>query len=256
MKASIMAHLVASYPTAEQSLVVARALIDAGVSALEIQFPYSDPTADGPAIQEACGTALRNGFRARDGFDLVSRLASESDTPIFIMTYGSMPYTLGIPRFSRLARDAGATGLIVPDLPPDCDEGLYGAGRGAGLAVVPVLVPTASEERIAAAEAVGPEYIYCALRTGTTGSRTEIGDENLAFLERIRKSGAKVMAGFGVQARDQVEALAHSVEYVVVGSAIVRTVAQYASASRSTEETLAGAVRQFAAGLVHGPRES
>jgi tryptophan synthase alpha chain len=251
MEARIMAHLVAGYPTFDRSLLVARALLDAGVAALEIQLPFSDPTADGPVIQEACGAALRNGFRAAAGFELVQAVAAESTRPIFVMTYGSVPYAMGIERFVERARAAGAEGVIVPDLPPDSDEGLYDTSRRFGLAGVPVLVPTATDERIAATEAVRPQWVYCALRTGTTGSRTDIGEENLAFLRRIKPSGAQVMAGFGVQARDQVEALAPNVDFIVVGSAIVRVVAEHGG-DRDTDSPLYRAVHGLARELVSG----
>lgn len=247
MDARVMAHMVAFYPTREESFTVAQALVEGGAAALEIQFPFSDPTADGPAIQEACGTALKGGFHVSHGLDLVKRVRELTDIPIFIMTYASVPYAVGIERFVERAHTAGATGLIVPDLPPDSDEGLYAAGRRSGLDVVPVLVPTAAEERFAAVEQVEPRYLYCALRTGTTGTKTTIGTENLDFLERARGTGAGIMAGFGVQERDQVEALSEHVDYIVVGSAIVRTVSAHAGSDRLYE-----AVRAFTRRLVSG----
>lgn len=242
--ASIMAHLVAGYPSYEQSLAVGGELAAAGVSFLEVQFPFSDPTADGPSIQAACTRALDEGFRTKDGFELVSSLSGAAgepggggaDTPpgagpatapplVFIMTYASIACAHGVERFAERAAAAGAHGLIVPDLPPDYDEGLYAAGREAGLHVVPVLVPSASQKRIDTALATRPRYVYAALRKGTTGARTEIGAENIGFLEELRQAGVHVMAGFGIRQRDQVEALDGHAHTVVVGSAFVDTIA-------------------------------
>jgi tryptophan synthase alpha chain len=235
-----MAHLVAYYPSAPASLAVGRELIDAGVSFLELQFPFSDPTADGPAIQAACTSALEAGFRTEYGFEMVHTLTAESDVPLFIMTYASVAVAHGIEWFVGKAADAGASGLIVPDLPPDYDEGLYDAGAAAGLHVVPVLVPTAAPGRIDAALARRPAYVYAGLRKGITGAATEIGEDNLAFLARVREAGVHVMAGFGIRSREQVEALGGYADTVVVGSAFVETVAR------------GGSVRAAARGLVYG----
>ena len=221
----ILAHLVAGYPSAEASLTVGRALLDAGVWGLELQLPFSDPTADGPVIQEACSDALAAGFRVDDGLALLAELRSRTDAPLFVMSYASIPVRRGVERFVREATEAGATGFIVPDLPPDSDEGLYETARAYGAPALPVLVAGMAERRTEAALARDPEYLYVALRRGTTGSRTELGEENISFLRRLAESKARLMAGFGIRDRDQVEALDPWVHSVVVGSAFVREVA-------------------------------
>ncbi|MGM0675583.1 MAG: tryptophan synthase subunit alpha [Spirochaetota bacterium] len=239
--ASIMSHLVAHYPSGPASLEVARELTEAGVSFLELQFPFSDPTADGPAIQAACTTALEAGFRTELGFEMVETLNRETEVPIFIMTYASIAVAHGVEWFVARARDAGAHGLIVPDLPPDYDEGLYAAGRNAGLHVVPVLVPSTPSRRVEAALAAEPAYVYAALRKGITGSRTEVGPENIAFLEQLRARGVHVMAGFGIRTREQVEALSDHADTVVVGSAFVDAIASGTSVSGTARELVWGA---------------
>lgn len=220
----IMAHMIPWYPDAETSFRVAQALLDAGVGYLEVQFPYSDPTADGPAIQKACSDALGAGFRVAEGFTFLERIRAYRDTPLFLMSYAGLVYRRGVDEFVRRAADHGVTGLIVPDLPPGSDEGLYDAAARHGISAVPVLVVGARPGRIAAAAATNPAYIYAALRSGITGERTVIGRENLDFLDRLRPLGAELMAGFGVQAADQVQALAGHVQTVVVGSAFVRAI--------------------------------
>jgi tryptophan synthase alpha chain len=236
-----MAHLVAYYPTGPASLEVGRELIRSGVSFLEVQFPFSDPTADGPAIQAACTQALDAGFRSRHGFEIVSALAADDGPPVFIMTYASMVVAHGVEWFADRAARAGAAGLIVPDLPPDYDEGLYDAGRSAGLYVVPVLVPSAAPARVEAALATSPRYIYAALRRGITGAATEIGEENIAFLESLRSHGVHVMAGFGIRSRKQVEALQGHADTVVVGSAFVDMISRGDSVAPLARELVSGA---------------
>ncbi len=182
----VMAHFVSHYPNREQSDAVAQALLDAGVGALEVQFPFSDPSADGPAIQQACQRALDAGFRVADGFSQVSRVAASANVPVYLMSYASIPFRIGTREFCRRAADAGVRGLIVPDLPVDVDEGLWEAADVAGVEVTPVVVSPAPEIRLRALEARGPKSVYVALRRGITGSRTELSEEALQLLTRIR----------------------------------------------------------------------
>ncbi|TVQ36204.1 MAG: tryptophan synthase subunit alpha [Spirochaetaceae bacterium] len=249
-----MAHMIPWFPDRERSFTIARALLDAGVGYLEVQFPYSDPTADGPAIQKACADALDAGFRVADGFEYLERLRAHRDVPIFLMSYAGLVYRRGVAEFVRRAADHGVTGLIVPDLPPGSDEGLYEAAQRYAISAVPVLVVTARQARIDAVAAVRPAYIYAALRSGITGRRTVIDSDSLAFLDRLRPIGAELMAGFGVQSAEQVQALAGHVETVVVGSAFVRVVEDVlsrrpAEAARHTD-TLYEAVHAVARELV------
>ncbi len=222
--ARVMAHLVAGFPDMEESLQVARALFEGGCDCLEVQFPFSDPTADGPWIQKACHSALRAGFRVADGFRLIGEIARLAPVPVFLMSYASPVIARGVDAFVDEARRAGAVGLIVPDLPVDADEGLYALGRAAGLHVVPVVVPGIREERLRLVAATGTEYLYAALRAGITGATTRLGEENFDFLRRLARLGRRVIAGFGVNAREQVAALAPHVHAVVVGSAFVREI--------------------------------
>jgi tryptophan synthase alpha chain len=167
---------------------------------------------------------LRAGFRVADGLHLVEEIARLSPRPVFIMSYANLVFVRGVERFLGEAGQAGARGLIVPDLPVDADEGLYALGRRAGLAVVPVVPVGVRPERLRAAGATGAEYLYVALRPGITGAYTAIGEENLAFLRQAAAFGMKLIAGFGISSREQVEALAPHVHQVVAGSAFVREI--------------------------------
>lgn len=247
----IMAHLVSHYPDPRRALAVARGLVEGGAAYLEVQFPFSDPTADGPTIQQACHHALEAGFTVAEGFRFVSDVAAIAreagrDVPIFLMTYASLLYARGVEAFMRAGVEAGAAGFILPDVPLDYDEGTWTAAEKLGTRVMPVTVTTAREERIGLITDRKPEYVYVALRRGITGERTEIGEENTRALDRLRTTGAKVMAGFGISERDQIVALEPHVHAAVVGSAFVRTVAAHAD---DTPEALSGALREQAASL-------
>jgi len=229
MKAKIMTHMISHYPNREASLEVARGLIDGGAAFLEIQFPFSDPSADGPTIQAACTKALKAGFTQDEGFALVKQIHHMTEVPLFIMSYASLVYARGVENFCRETAMAGARGLIIPDLPFDEDDGLYKAAKKHKLSVIPVLVPNISEQRLAKLKDLPLDYVYAALRVGITGSHTDIGEDSLAFLGRLKTLNTKVLAGFGIDSPHQVEALKDRVHSLIVGSALVRSIPEEGS---------------------------
>lgn len=221
---TFMAHLVASFPDQDGSLRVGQAMVDGGAKLLEVQFPFSDPTADGIYIQRACADALAEGFTVDDGFQLVEQLTALPRAPdIFIMVYANLAFRPGIESFLTRCREAGAHGVIIPDLPPDYDEGLYAAGRELKLEVVPVVPVTARVDRLRTVMAISrARLLYTALRKGVTGGYTQISDDSIRFLRHAKDLGVEVMAGFGISERVQVEQLAPLVDTVIVGSAFIR----------------------------------
>jgi tryptophan synthase alpha chain len=242
MSTRIMAHMVASYPDRPRSLDVARALIDGGAAFLEVQFPFSDPMADGTDIQAACARALEAGFTVADGFHLVAEIAHAARIPVFIMSYANLLFARGIGGFLRETKEAGGTGVIVPDLPPDYDEGLFAAAGELGIEAVPVLSPSMSAERVARAAGLGGAYVYATLRTGTTGSLTSIEASSIAFLEKLAgmrpRNPVRILGGFGIATRQQVIAVRDKVHAVVVGSALVREVARGGDGFSAVREKL------------------
>jgi len=253
--ARIMAHMVAWYPDRASSLEVARGLADGGCAYLELQFPFSDPTADGPDIQRACSAALEAGFTVDAGFECAAAISRSVKVPLFIMSYANLVFTRGMERFLTDTRDCGARGVIVPDLPPDYDEGLFSTAAKLGLAAVPVLSPSMREERLARVGMLGAEYLYVTLRTGTTGSFTEIDSTGLEFLSRVaaldREGPPKILGGFGVSTREQVKAFSPHVHAVVVGSALVRLVA----AGGDLRAAVRGKVAELCGGHAEGAQE-
>lgn len=242
MNYPVMTHMVAYYPDRERSVRIARALERGGASYLEIQFPFSDPTADGPVIQRACSTALGSGFTTKGGFRLVKELKAELTIPIFIMSYGSLVYACGIDSFVSEAAQAGAAGLIIPDLPIGHDEGLYQACREHGIECVPVVTMNILEQRLSLILESSPEYIYCALRAGITGERTELTESQVSFLSRLGSSGAKVLGGFGIRSGEQIRMVCTHAHAAVVGSRIVEAIdagLQTGEITRQVEDLLA-----------------
>ncbi|MBQ6781299.1 MAG: tryptophan synthase subunit alpha [Treponema sp.] len=227
-KIKLMSHLVAGYPTDEISLTAARALVKGGADILEIQLPFSDPSADGPAIQTACTTVLKRNYKTADGLAFIAQIHKEfPDTSIYLMSYGSLVYTPGVENFCKKAAQAGVKGMIIPDLPFDYDEGLTASCTANGMINIPVAAPSMSPERLGKLAHAGFPYIYAALRTGITGSDTDINKETLDFIQKVSEGGSKVYGGFGISNGAQAKSLANHVEAIVAGSVFVRLISEH-----------------------------
>ena len=234
-----MSHLVAGYPTTALALTAARALVKGGADILEIQLPFSDPSADGPAIQTACTKELERGYKTVDGLNFISTIHNEfPDLTIYLMSYGSLVYTPGIEEFCKKAAYSGVKGMIIPDLPFDYDEGLTAACKANGMSNIPVAAPSMAPERLEKLANAGFPYIYAALRTGITGTNTTIDESTLSFLKKVSAGGSKVYGGFGISNGEQAKALASSVEAIVAGSVFVRLITE----NQDDEKKLASAV--------------
>ncbi len=236
----LMSHLVAGFPDAETSVAVADALVRGGTSILEVQLAFSDPSADGPAIQTASTVALEKGFSTRKGLEIVKRIRERHpETPIYVMTYGSLAFTPGVENFVVACKEAGASACIVPDLPFDGDEGLTEACRKHGLENIPVAAPSMRRERLDALASRGFEYVYAALRAGTTGSETTIDRATLDFIDAVGARGSKVLGGFGIRNGEQSRVLCRHVHAVVAGSVFVNLLLERPGTPEGRAEALA-----------------
>lgn len=235
----LMAHLVAGYKTDEEALAVAGSLVAGGAKIIEVQLPFSDPSADGVAIQGACCEVLKRDYSTKDGLALVKKITQKFNVAVYLMSYGSLVVTPGVDNFCAKASDAGVSGLIIPDLPFDCDEGLLAASKKHGLFDIPVAAPSMTHERLQKLLRwlSDNDYdtpngkngaLYAALRVGITGGKTTIDSKVTDFLSAIKnenKSGAiKVLGGFGIQTGDQARAVAPYVDYIVAGSVFVNMI--------------------------------
>lgn len=232
---TVMAHLIAGYPTTPIAFAAAKGLAEGGVSYFEIQFPFSDPSADGKAIQTACAEVLSRGYRVEEGFAFVSALRSlYPDIPVYIMTYGNLAYKMGIETFVARAFASGVSGLIIPDFPFDSDEGLASACEKYGIASIPVAAPSMSPSRMSSFSSLKRPYVYAALRAGITGLSTTIDDTTVSFLAAVAGSqtdsnATRILGGFGIRTGEQSRSLAPHVHAVVVGSVLVELIQKNAS---------------------------
>ncbi len=245
-KIKLMSHLVAGYPTDELAFAAAAAMVKGGADILEIQLAFSDPSADGPAIQSASTEVLARNYRVRDGLSFIQKLHEAfPQTTIYLMSYGSLVYTPGVEKFCKAASEAGVSGMIIPDLPFDCDEGLTAACRKYGMENIPVASPSMSEERLSKMAHAGFRHIYASLRVGITGTETKIDGDTLAFLQKVRAGGSRVYGGFGISTGEQSKALADSVDGVVAGSVFVRLIQKNASDKNALSEAVEAKAREL-----------
>jgi tryptophan synthase alpha chain len=236
---------MAGDPNLDATVDVVIALDLAGVDAIELGIPFSDPLADGPSIQAAGHRALEHGTRVSDVFAIVGRIRRESDIPIVLMTYFNPTLRYGIERFARDAADAGADGAIQTDLTPEEAGPWISAARGVGLDTVFLLAPTSTEERIGVVTQIGTGFIYCVSRTGVTGAREDVPSELREFVRRVKaRTPLPVCVGFGISRPEHVRRIGEFADGAVVGSALVDLIARNAQNRALTEE-----VRRFATDL-------
>lgn len=245
-KIKLMSHLVAGYPTDEISFQAASAMVKGGADILEIQLAFSDPSADGPAIQEACTEVLSRHYRVSDGLAFIAKIHKAfPQTTIYLMSYASLVYTPGVENFCKRANEARVRGMIIPDLPFDHDEGLTAACKKYGMENIPVASPSMDEARLSQMALAGFPHIYASLRVGITGTTTVIDDETLQFISKVREGGSAVYGGFGISTGEQSKAIANSVEAVIAGSVFVRLIKKYAHDEKALSEAVEAKAREL-----------
>ena len=224
MKDRLVCHLIANYPDFDQSLKIAEALAAGGAESIEVQFPFSDPSADGPYILKACDAALKAGFTVDKGFQLVRSIIKKTKLDVYIMSYANILLTRGIEEFVKKSKAIGVRGLIIPDLTMNNDEGLLETGRKYDISIIPVVTLTTPLKRVNEILAHQPEYVYAVLRKGITGESTAITERNITFLKHLSGKGVKILGGFGINSREQVKALAPFLYASVAGTVFVKKI--------------------------------
>ncbi|HLQ37276.1 MAG TPA: tryptophan synthase subunit alpha [Planctomycetota bacterium] len=229
-------------PTPACSLQLARAAVAAGASMLELGIPYSDPCADGTAIQAACLRARAAGVSTAAAFALLAAIGRACPgVPCNLLVYGNLVHRRGLARFCGEARAAGASSLLVPDVPLGEDGQLRTAVAAAGLGAVALVGPRSAPARIAAAGA--PEFVYVAGLQGVTGAAAPSVGERAALLQRVRAhTGAPLALGFGLQrGADVAAAFAAGAAIAVVGSQLARVIGACWAAAPGDEANVTAA---------------
>ncbi|MGB0094436.1 MAG: tryptophan synthase subunit alpha [Solirubrobacteraceae bacterium] len=224
-RAALMPYLMGGFPSLESSLAIARAYVDGGADLVELGVPFSDPLADGPVIHAAATAALQAGATVPQVLEICRAIAEQ--VAVVVMCYSNVILARGLERFLDALLEAGASGLIVPDMPLEEASATLESCDRRGLALVPLVAPTTPDERLARIGAQARGFLYTVSLTGTTGERSEVGSDLARTVERAAASTeVPVAVGFGISTPEQAAAAAGAgADGVIIGSRLVRAAA-------------------------------
>ncbi len=228
-KKAFIAFLTAGDPDADSSVKFILEMEKAGADLIEIGIPFSDPTAEGPVIQEANIRSLKNGMTTDGVFDIVKRVREVSQVPLAFMTYANPVFHYGYDRFFAKCEELGICAIIVPDIPFEEKEEMEVPANAHNVALISMIAPT-SESRIQTIASGAKGFIYVVSSMGVTGVRSEIKTDISAMIESIRKvTDVPCAIGFGISTPEQARNMAAVSDGAIVGSAIVKLIAEHGS---------------------------
>lgn len=256
-RAALVTFVTAGDPGYDTSLELLRALPAAGADVIELGMPFTDPMADGPAIQASSLRALKAGQNMVKTLKLVSEFReSDNDTPIVLMGYYNPIYIYGVDRFIADAKAAGVDGLIVVDLPPEEDHELCIPALDKGLNFIRLATPTTDDKRLPKVLTNTSGFVYYVSVTGITGSKApDISRVNEAVARIKRHTDLPVAVGFGVRTAEQAAGIASGADGVVVGSALVNTIKESLDANGTATGTTVANVLKLVSELAQGVRQ-
>ena len=225
-RCGLIAYVTCGDPDRATTVRIVLALAEAGADAIELGVPFSDPIADGPVIQAAAQRALKHGTSIRDVLGIAAEVRRSSNVPLIAFSYLNPVLRYGAERFATDAAAAGIDSLLLTDLPAEQSAEIRPSLQAHGLGAVFLLAPTSSDARIAAVNRASDDFVYYVSTMGVTGARTELDPALLTRLDEIRSKVRKPLAvGFGISRHEHYEALRTRCDAIVVGSAIVRAIA-------------------------------
>jgi len=215
-----MPHVYVGDPNIEFSEALIDTLTANGGDIVEIGIPFSDPVADGGTFQGVCERALANGTTPTDCLDLIRRFTRTHDSPVILTTYYNIPFSMGIPEFTRRAREAGVQGLIIPNMPVEEADPILDETRKNGIDVIFQVAPTTTEERLKSITDVAEGFLYVINVEGVTGTRSTVHRGTVKLLERTRGyTDLPLLAGFGVSTGEHARTLTQAgADGVIAGS--------------------------------------
>jgi len=220
----LIGYFPAGYPNLEKSIQACLTMLDAGVDILELGVPYSDPVMDGLVIQEATESALSNGFKLRQIFDVVRGIKEKSNKPVLVMSYWNPVMQYGVDRFARDLQMSGAEGLITPDLIPDEATAWLAISDELDLDRVFMATPSSSQLRLDKAAELSRGFVYAVSTMGITGAREDLDAKARAVVSGVRAAGGEtpVCVGIGISSGEQVAEVNSYSDGAIVGSALIK----------------------------------
>jgi len=226
-KKAFIAFITAGDPDADSTVKFILEMAKAGADLIEVGIPFSDPTAEGVVIQEANIRSLSNGMTTDGAFDIVRRVRETCDIPLCFMTYANPVYHYGYDRFFAKCEELGVDGIIVPDMPYEEKAEMEGPANAHNVSVISMIAPT-SESRIQMIAKEANGFIYVVSSMGVTGVRSEIKTDITSIVKSIKEvTDVPCAIGFGISKPEQASDMAAKADGAIVGSAIVRIVAEH-----------------------------
>ncbi len=238
----LMTHVVIGYPTLKETVIIVKTMAESGVDFIELQIPFSDPLADGPTIMKACEESLRSGTKVKDAFSIMRKLTREVSIPLLFMAYYNTVFKYGVGKFCRDAASAGASGLIVPDMPieEENNEHFYANCQKYNLHAIHVVSPASTDERLKINARHATGFVYAAARQGITGAKGELEKTLSSYITKINNIFMiPIAVGFGISKKEHIQALKGKANIAVIGSAVIDVIDSSDSKDRERK------VRQF-----------
>jgi tryptophan synthase alpha chain len=220
----VMAHVVCGYPSFEDNMQELEIMAEAGVDLVELQFPFSEPSADGPLFVNANEQSLKAGTTVDQCFEFMQQASERFPFKLLMMGYYNTVFKMGEETFVKRLKESGGSGYIRPDLPVEESANLHRLSEEAGIEPIILMTPTSSDKRLAKLGAVSRGLVYVVARKGVTGSKTNMGDDVLALIERCRQhTSAQIGVGFGISGKEDMDFLRGSADMAIVGTAALKT---------------------------------
>jgi tryptophan synthase alpha chain len=244
-RTALMPYLTMGFPYPESALELVPALVEGGADLIELGVPFSDPLADGATIQAASQRALTGGMTPSRCLDQVAELRRRGVTvPLVLMSYFNPIYQIGTAAFAARAADVGLDGVIIPDLPPEEAAPFQDPLAARGIDEVFLLAPTPDKARMKTVAARSRGFLYLVSLKGTTGARAALPDHLEAFVSRVRAITELPLAvGFGISTPDQAAQVAQIADGVIVGSALIRAIAEVGNGSEEAARAFTASLR-------------
>ncbi len=226
-RTGLVVFVTVGHPYPDAALDIVPSLVSSGADAVELGIPFSDPMGEGPVIQASSFVALQNGTTTQKCLDTAAQLRPLiGNTPLILMGYYNTLLSYGLERFASACAESTVDGLIMVDLPSDEARPLVDELSKHGIHLIPLLAPTSTDDSIAQSVEIGSGFVYCVSVTGVTGARTEVSERGLDLVQRVRQQTDLPLAvGFGISQREHVLDVGKRADAAVVGSALVRALA-------------------------------
>lgn len=220
----VMAHVVCGYPSFEDNMQELEIMAEAGVDLVELQFPFSEPSADGPLFVKANEESLKSGTTVDQCFDFMKQASERFPFKILMMGYYNTAFKMGEEVFVQRIKASGGVGYILPDLPVEESSNLHKLSQQAGIEPIILMTPTSSDKRLATLGEASRGMVYVVARKGVTGSKTNMGDDVISLVKRCRQhTNVPMGVGFGISSKADMDFLRGTADLAIVGTAALKT---------------------------------